>query len=44
VVTPFFRESALIYAFEELVELVLIVFGAIVLYFVGYADLKEIAL
>jgi GGDEF domain-containing protein len=43
VVTPFFRESALIYVFEELVELVLIVFGAIVLYFVGYAELKEIA-
>jgi diguanylate cyclase (GGDEF)-like protein len=43
VVVPFFRESALIYVFEELVELVLILFGAIVLYFVGYAELKEIA-
>jgi diguanylate cyclase (GGDEF)-like protein len=43
VVVPFFRESGLIYVLEELVELVLILFGAIVLYFVGYAELKEIA-
>jgi hypothetical protein len=41
VVVPFFRESGLIYVLEELVELVLILFGAIVLYFVGYAELKE---
>lgn len=43
VVVPFFRESALIFVLEELVELVLIIFGAVVLYFVGYAELKEIA-
>jgi diguanylate cyclase (GGDEF)-like protein len=43
VVVPFFREGGLIFVLEELVELVLIIFGAVVLYFVGYAELKEIA-